>query len=57
MKSLVRYNCELCHQHKWHVKVMLNPKRISLRVCRFCYRDLSERPNVKVVILWGRTRP
>lgn len=52
MRKQVRYSCELCHQHKWHVKVMLNPKMAVLRVCRLCYRDLSEQPSIKVVVLW-----
>ena|GEM_PF-4677160 len=46
----VRARCRICNSHKWQVKVLLNPEMITLRVCRFCYRDLVE-SGVKVIVL------
>jgi len=46
----VRARCSICNSHKWHVKVLLNPEMVTLRVCRFCYRDLVEH-GVKVIVL------
>jgi len=45
--------CQICHVHKWHYKILLNPAMVTVRVCQFCLRDISGN-GVKVVVLWGK---
>lgn len=50
VRRLSRNPCQICHAHKWHVKVRTNLERQILRICRFCYADLT-RMKIKMVVL------